>query len=92
MAVTFTGVTEAVMGNCRVRMGTITLDAVTSGAVDSGLARIYGGSVVRSSWTSTLLGQQVLFNSGSGGTAINGYVQIVTGTAGDAFEAVLFGR
>jgi len=90
MAVTFTP-TISVFGNYRVSMGTITLSAVTSGAVSSGLQRIVGGSVTPASCTTDTLRQQIKFNTGSAGTAINGMVQITTGTAGDDFYAVLFG-
>jgi hypothetical protein len=92
MAVTWTKSKDTVFGDLRVRMGTITMDGVTSGAVDTGLERILGGSVVKQSFTSTIgEGTQIAFNSGSGATAINGMVQITTCTAGDDFQAVIFG-
>ena len=91
MAVTYTP-TFSVMGNFRVSYGVATCDGVTSGAFDTGLENIRGGSVTRQSFTSNAgEGTQVLFNSGSASTDIQGFIQLVTCTAGDDFQVFVFG-
>jgi hypothetical protein len=90
MAVDFTP-TVTVMGNYRISFGTVTASGVTSGACDTGLRRIAGGVVSFKSCTTNQTGVFYDFNTGSGATAINGMLRIVTATAGDDFDVFLIG-
>jgi hypothetical protein len=91
MAVTISNKKEFSAGGFRAVIGTVTLDAVTSGAVSCGLEVIYGGAVTPASIDSALRAKYA-FNVGSAETAINGMLAITTGTAGDVYEVFLVGR
>jgi hypothetical protein len=91
MAITFAKGQEWSAGGFRAMTGVFTITAgTTSGAVATGMEYIAGGAVTPKSCDSTLQAK-VYFNTGSAATAINGYVDIANGTAGDDYHAVLFG-
>jgi len=91
MAVTATW-TQSVFGDRRVAFGLVTMASVTSGAIQTPLNVIQGGSVTIYSTTSAVPNFIPSFNRASGGTATNGYLQIATCTAGDTFNVWVFGE
>lgn len=91
MAVEFTP-TLSVFGDQRVAYGLLTMTAVTSGAVSTGLDKIYGGSIVPQSQSSAVPGPLYHFNRNSAGAASNGMIQIQSCTAGDTFNIFVFGK
>lgn len=84
--------TISVMGANRVSFGLVTIAGLTSGAVKTGLQYIQGGGFTYHSYTSAVPNAVVVFNRGSGSTAINGMVQIQTCTAGDDFYIYCIGE
>ena len=91
MALTCTW-TQSVFGNQRVAFGQVTVAAQTSGAIQTPLSVINGGSVEPYSVASAVPGFIAEFNRASGATATNGYLLIQTCTAGDVFSVFVFGR
>jgi hypothetical protein len=91
MAATFSG-KYTVFGDMRVAYGTATVATITSGAFDTGLDWIHGGSIAYCSATSAVPNSTYRFNCGSGGTAIGGMVMIYTCTAGDDFSVTVWGK
>lgn len=89
MAFTKTEIFKTVFGNKRVVALQVTADA-NSGAVDSGLEIIDAISVgVISAATGS---QKFIKNKNSGGTALNGSLQMSSCTDGDTFHVVCFGK
>lgn len=91
MAVTFTNRREWSAGGFRAVVGQVTLSGVTSGAVNIGLVNILGGSITPVSYDSTLR-PHTYMNRSSAGAALNGYVQVVSGTIGDVYEVFAVGN
>jgi hypothetical protein len=92
MAVTCSSWTQTVFGDRRAVFGTVTVAALTSGAIQTPLSIIQGGAVTPQSQASAVPTPYIQFNIGSSTTAINGSLHIGTCTAGDAFNVFLFGE
>lgn len=93
MAVTFTATKETVVGDMRCVVGAATLTDVTSGAVAiPGIKRMYGAQATPRTTSATAPSYTVLINHASGGTAVDGYLQIVNGVASDVFDVVVYGE
>jgi hypothetical protein len=93
MAVTYTASKEGVMGDIRYSMGALTLTSVSSGAVAiPGIKRLYAAQVSLRTTAATAPSYTVVINAESGGTATNGYLEIVNGVASDVFEVLAFGE
>ena len=84
--------TQTVFGDRRAAFGTVTVSGQTSGAIQTPLSIIQGGSVVIQSAASAVPGFIPAFNINSAGAAANGYVKIATCTAGDTFNVFVFGE
>lgn len=90
MAVTYTAEQFMNLGNVMGSCGTITLDGQSSGAVQiPGISKIYGGAITPKAMGANTF--SVAWNSGSGATAMNGYVQILSATASDTLHAFVVG-
>jgi hypothetical protein len=91
MAVTFTKTKETIYGNDRIVHGVLDLSDQSSGAVAiPGIRRLYNIAATPESFTSTTF-PKFFINQGSAATAIDGMLQIKSGTAGDAFNVVAYG-
>ena len=83
---------QGVFGNKRTAFGLVTVAALTSGAIQTPLSVIDGGSIEPYSVASAVPGFIAEFNRASGATATNGYLLIKTCTAGDVYSVFVFGR
>lgn len=92
MALAWSNYELGVVGSRRCVTGLITVSALTSGAIESGLQTIVGGGFAYHSYTSAVPNAVVVFNRGSGATAIGGMIQIQTCTAGDDFYIFAVGE
>lgn len=88
MAYTSTLLSDAVAGNLRMRIFSVSSDGV-SGNLNTGLNKVDAVSVTFKSCTTA--GFAVLRNKSATGTVANGYVAFASAAATDTFEIICFG-